>query len=174
MSESQLPQQSPFSEAPSADSPRPRTTPGRVLAPAIALLCLAAFNGLFALDALKNLVLGDSELEKIATDEEAPDELRNLVRRMNEGTAGKWIGMIIGLLFSVFIAVGGVMMLKMRMYPIALTGAICAVIPCATILGCCGVGQAVGIWAIVILAKPEVRGWFNQIPETVTDVISKR
>jgi hypothetical protein len=36
------------------------------------------------------------------------------------------------------------------------------------------VGQAVGIWAIVILANPEVRGWYEPIPETTVDGISNR
>jgi len=74
---------------------------------------------------------------------------------------------IIGLVFSVGIAVGGVMMVRMQMYPLALAGSIMAVIPCATVMGCCGVGQAVGIWAIVILANGEVQSWFKQAPHSI-------
>ena len=59
------------------------------------------------------------------------------------------------------LAVGGVVlfgsfqMLRRRSWPFALTAAILMVVPC---LGpCCPIGIPVGVWALVILLKPEVR-----------------
>ena len=144
----------------------PRATPGKVMAPAIALLCVAGFNGLYTLSQFKELILGRSraeqeQLEKIVNDENAPELMRNAVRRIIDGTPGKWFAALISLLFSIGIAGGGIATLRMQMFPLALAGAVMSVIPCATIMGCCGVGQGVGIWAIVVLANPEVRSWFR-------------
>ena len=44
-------------------------------------------------------------------------------------------------------------------YPLALTASILAIIPCLS--PCCLVGLPIGIWAIVVLSKPEVKAAFH-------------
>ena len=53
------------------------------------------------------------------------------------------------------VLLGAVMMLRQRSWPLSLAAAILISIPC---LGpCCPFGIPVGIWALVVLLRPEVR-----------------
>lgn len=54
---------------------------------------------------------------------------------------------------------GAIMMLQAKMRGLAVTGAILAMIPC---ISCCWpLGLGMGIWAMVVLNKPEVRSAFT-------------
>jgi hypothetical protein len=50
-------------------------------------------------------------------------------------------------------------MRKLDSYGLAMTASIVALIPC--ISPCCVVGLPIGIWALVILSKPEVKSAFH-------------
>lgn len=69
---------------------------------------------------------------------------------------------VMGLGVNGFIIYGGLQMKNLQNYTMALIAAIIAVIPCFSPCPCCFVGIAVGIWAIVILVKPEVKAAFAQ------------
>jgi hypothetical protein len=56
---------------------------------------------------------------------------------------------------------GGIRMRQLQSYGLAMTGGITAAIPCISCLGCCGVGQIVGIWAIVVLMNEQVKRAFT-------------
>jgi hypothetical protein len=64
-----------------------------------------------------------------------------------------WLGL------SVVVLIGGLQMLQLQRYTFCLCTAILAMLPC--ISPCCCIGLPAGIWALVILAKPEVRSAFN-------------
>jgi len=66
---------------------------------------------------------------------------------------------IIGIAVSGLILFGGIKMMKLENYGLAMTASIVAMIPC--ISPCCLVGLPIGIWAVVILSKPEVKGAFH-------------
>ena len=66
---------------------------------------------------------------------------------------------VIALLVSVFILVGGLKMRKLENYGLAMATSILAMIPC--ISPCCLIGLPVGIWAVVVLSKPEVKSAFR-------------
>jgi hypothetical protein len=68
---------------------------------------------------------------------------------------------VLGFLASFLPVVGGIRMLGLKSYSLAICGAICAMIPCVSITACCGVGEAIGIWALVILMNEEVRSAFR-------------
>jgi hypothetical protein len=55
---------------------------------------------------------------------------------------------------------GGMTMRSLNHYGLALTGAALAAVPCLSPVGCCGLGQIVGTWALVVLLRPEVRSAF--------------
>lgn len=57
--------------------------------------------------------------------------------------------------------IGGWRMWSLRNYGLALTGAIVTAIPCISCTACCGVGEGVGIWALVVLLNPDVRAAFR-------------
>jgi predicted Zn finger-like uncharacterized protein len=63
--------------------------------------------------------------------------------------ASFWGGLVIA---------GSICMLRLRVYPLAMTGAIVAMLPCT---GCCLVGLPLGIWALVVLQRPEVKNAFT-------------
>jgi hypothetical protein len=66
---------------------------------------------------------------------------------------------IVGIAVSVLILVGALRMQKLTNYGFAMTAAIIAMIPCFS--PCCLLGLPFGIWALVVLSKPEVKSQFN-------------
>ena len=66
---------------------------------------------------------------------------------------------VIAIGIGVFIWIGAQKMLALQSYGLCMAAAIVAMIPC--ISPCCLLGLPIGIWAIVILVKPEVKEAFN-------------
>jgi hypothetical protein len=56
---------------------------------------------------------------------------------------------------------GGWRMYSLRSYGLCVVGAVSAAIPCLSLSACCGVGEGVGLWALIVLMKPEVREAFR-------------
>jgi len=50
-------------------------------------------------------------------------------------------------------------MKKLENYGLAMTASILAMIPCLS--PCCLIGLPIGIWAVVVLSKPEVKSAFH-------------
>jgi hypothetical protein len=55
--------------------------------------------------------------------------------------------------------IGSLKMLKLRSYGFAMTAAILTLIPCSAC--CCPLNLAAGIWALVVLTKPEIKSAFQ-------------
>jgi hypothetical protein len=66
---------------------------------------------------------------------------------------------ILGVIMSVLVLYGALRMKKLSGYNWAMTAAILALIPC--IGPCCLAGIPIGIWALVVLSKPEVKDAFH-------------
>jgi len=66
---------------------------------------------------------------------------------------------IIAILMSVVILLGALKMKKLENYGLAMTASILAMIPCFS--PCCLIGLPIGIWAVVVLSKPEVKSAFH-------------
>jgi len=77
---------------------------------------------------------------------------------MFSGT-GAIIGSILGILSSVLVLFGGLKMKRLESYGLAMAASIIAMIPCVS--PCCLIGLPIGIWSVVILAKPEVKAAFH-------------
>jgi len=77
---------------------------------------------------------------------------------MFSGTAGI-VGGIMGIAVSFLILYGAMKMKKLESHGWAIAASILALAPC--ISPCCFVGLPVGIWALVVLAKPEVKAAFQ-------------
>src|SRR5262249_38637993 len=92
-----------------------------------------------------------------AATQDLPDAMT--MKHMSMGMAGG--GSLLGLLASGIMIVGGMRMRQCRSYALAMTASIVAIVPCITCAGCCGAGQGVGIWAVVVLLKPEVQALFR-------------
>jgi len=69
------------------------------------------------------------------------------------------VAAILGILSGVLILFGGIKMRKLESYGLAMTASIVAMIPCVS--PCCLIGLPIGIWSLVMLSKPEVKGAFH-------------
>jgi hypothetical protein len=65
----------------------------------------------------------------------------------------------IGLAISALILVGAMRMQKLTNHGMAMAAAIIAMIPCLS--PCCLLGIPFGIWALVVLSRPDVKSQFN-------------
>jgi len=66
---------------------------------------------------------------------------------------------VVGLIMAVVCLIGALKMMKLSSYGLALTSAILTMIPCGTC--CCLLNIGAGIWALVVLSKPEVKSAFH-------------
>jgi hypothetical protein len=76
-------------------------------------------------------------------------------------------GLMIGGIFSILAITGGVLIIlgalkmkKVESYNSAMAASIIAMIPCVS--PCCILGLPFGIWALVILSKPEIKTAFGR------------
>jgi len=79
---------------------------------------------------------------------EVPRELLSPTSPLNLAMYG------FGLLLSIGTILGGWSMLQRSSWPLALVGAICAILPC---MSCCCLSTPFGIWALIVLLRPEVK-----------------
>jgi hypothetical protein len=66
--------------------------------------------------------------------------------------------LIVGLCWGGLVIAGGISIIRRKIYPLAMTGSIVGMVPCNC---CCVLGLPIGIWALVVLAKPEVKDAFT-------------
>lgn len=156
------PYQSPDDHSHMGADGQPRKAPPNVKAPGIALIVVGVLNSIYA------IINGFANLTEDGGAEPVPPEFQD-----NEFMREFWVGMnepapVVGIVISVLMAVaavliivGGVKMMNMSSYPLAVIAAILSMVPCVTCLGCCGLGQAVGIWALVVLLNEDVRSGFQ-------------
>jgi hypothetical protein len=84
-----------------------------------------------------------------------PEEIKSQTMLFNWTFTGlSLLGSLLGLL-------AGIGMLRMRWFGLAVAGSIATAIPCVSCLGCCGVGEGIGIWSLVVLLAEEVRAAFH-------------
>jgi hypothetical protein len=68
----------------------------------------------------------------------------------------------LGLITTIILTLGGVRMMQLRSYGLCIFASITAMVPCISCTGCC-FGQVVGIWAIIVLLRPEVKFLFQRM-----------
>lgn len=77
------------------------------------------------------------------------------------GSQPVWVvvpGHILGLCLAALILTGGLKMRQLQSYGLAITASILAILPCGN---CCCIGLPLGIWALVVLNRPEVKDAFR-------------
>lgn len=123
----------------------------QVNGPAIGLMVVA---GLGALLQIASLILNLAGASFFAS------------RRMpQEAWANMFSGAIgvvssgIGIVVSGVILFGAIKMRKLENYGLAMAASIIAMVPCFS--PCCALGLPIGIWAVVVLSKPEVKSAFH-------------
>jgi hypothetical protein len=142
----------------------------RVKAPAVFLIVLGFLN---LLGACAELGLGmffrkmpdeafRRELwEKVDQEQKAELEQKGLTPEFIKGlyTDVFTYGGVVALVAGVFIVFGAARMLVLRSYGLAVVAAFVALVP--GLACCCGVSQAIGIWALVVLLNSDVRMAFH-------------
>ena len=126
----------------------------QVIGPAIGLIVTAVLGFVAAISGtLWNLLATGASFRQPGM----PPEMEHYVRVFS-GSAGV-IGGIVGIIVAGLILFGALKMKKCENYGWAMTASIVAMIPC--ISPCCLVGLPIGIWALVVLSKPEVKSAFH-------------
>ncbi|MBL8857647.1 MAG: hypothetical protein JNL28_03960 [Planctomycetes bacterium] len=131
----------------------------RVKGPAIALIVVGILG--IVVD-IMNLVASSMMPSIMRSLEMFNEEQLQQMESMGSGqTVMNLAGAVLVLAGSAFIIFGGMQMMKLRGWPIALVAAILAMIPCFSSCACL-LGIPAGIWAIIVLANPEVKAAFAQ------------
>ncbi len=125
--------------------------------PAIALMVTAGLGlafGLFNLTA-SLLYSGHEQLPPMPGVD--PDMIR-MIQKVAYGPVAVGVKLVfIGM--SVLILLGAIRMQRLSSYGLAMTAAVIALVPC--FFSCCGLGIPFGIWALMVLSKPEVKSQFH-------------
>ena len=124
----------------------------QVSGPAVGLIVTAILGFLLQATALAMNLLGVGM--GVLQGQAAPDAWVS----MFSGTLGV-IGSVLGIVVSGLILYGALKMKKLEKHGWAMTASVLALAPC--ISPCCLVGLPIGIWALVVLAKPEVKSAFH-------------
>jgi hypothetical protein len=123
----------------------------QVNGPAIGLIVTAVLGAVVQIISLIFNLAGASILARSRMPQEA-------VANMFSGTIGV-VSCIIAILLSGLIFFGAMKMKKLENYGLAMAASIIAMIPCFS--PCCLLGLPIGIWAVVVLSKPEVKSAFH-------------
>jgi hypothetical protein len=131
----------------------------QVKGPAVGLKVTAILNMVLALWGLVKLLFFRASIEQsYASIPQFNDPQIQHLLHLFYGPIGI-LENIFGLTVSIVILVGAVKMQSLRSYSFAFTAALLAVVPCLT--PCCFLGLPLGIWALVVLNKPEVKAQFK-------------
>lgn len=137
----------------------PARAAAMVKVPAMIILVMAVIGGLLTLAMLgaRNPLLDWLLNAGFPLDANA----RNAIQQARD--AGLGIADVLQALFGVaintLVAVGALKMQRLESWGLALTAAILTILPCGGC--CCLIGIPIGVWALVVLNKPEVKAAFR-------------
>jgi hypothetical protein len=149
----------PATPLPAAPTPFPvGTSPlpaqQQVSGPAVGLIVTGVLG---ILGAVAGLLMHLAGVGPSPADFNGPPELQRLMTWMS-GTAGA-VANLVSLAVSGVILYGGLKLQKLENYALCVVAIVLAMLPCVS--PCCCIGLPVGIWAFVILNRPEVRSQFR-------------
>lgn len=135
-----------------SDSAQTNLASALVNAPAIFLIVVNAANIIGSLVSLATGFSPDSMQGLQGLD----PQFQQLLQRLHQVNTPV---QIVTLLTSCFCLYGAISMMNLRQHALCVVAAVLTLLPCTGC--CCGLGLAAGIWALVVLAKPEVRDAFR-------------
>jgi hypothetical protein len=68
---------------------------------------------------------------------------------------------VLGVVTAILSIIAGVRMLALKSYGFSVFTSVLVAIPCISCSGCCGLGEGIGIWALVVLMNEEVKAAFR-------------
>jgi hypothetical protein len=128
----------------------------RVKGPAIALIITASLGiAYYAFSGIFTLLTGGAMFHQ-----QMPPNIPPQMRAFIEGMQGPMAGVVNLLVaaFNGFVLFGAIKMLKLQNHTLAVIACVAAMLPCGC---CCLFGLPFGIWALVVLNKPEVKSRFG-------------
>jgi hypothetical protein len=152
-----------------------RAVRGRVQAPAIALIIVGVVNlllgagaALFGLQAANTPeALVEQQLEV-----QQPGQLKQFKQMgwsvrdiLNFYLYGGIGGGALGLVTALLAILGGARMLALKSYGLAVFASVLVAIPFISCSACCGLGEGIGIWSVVVLMNEEVKAAFRQVAQ---------
>ena len=156
----QAPPAAPVAAPLAPDAGRARAL-SEVSGPAIGLIITGAigvaYSGFGILNRL--LIIGSGRAANIRAmhfQGETP-EVRRVIEMLS-GPSGVVINLV-DIAVGIFIIFAALKMKKLESHGMAVAGSILALIPCCS--PCCCIGIPLGIWALVVLTKAEVKGYFT-------------
>lgn len=130
----------------------------QVNTPAILLMVtggLGIVSGLFGL--VQSLMGRGAALPPELANNPDMAQFRGMIETLQ---SGGWVFNLMGLALCGLIFFGGLKMKNLENFGLAIAASIIAIIPCFS--GCCClIGMPAGIWALVVLNKPEVKAAFR-------------
>lgn len=152
----------PYQEAlPSQQQPRYdlEAAKTKVLIPGIALIAIGTI-GLILMGALAFFSV--VQIASGAANLDPPPEINEGAERFGfyVGSYGPIVLMVLNSFFQILIIVGGIAMVRAKGMGLAVTGAVLGIIPCVS-SSLCLFGIPFGIWAVVVLADPNVKRAFK-------------
>ncbi len=120
--------------------------------PAIGLIVTGALGIVFSLFSMVNGLLHRGE----PLPAETPEQMRAFLEATQRGGP---LFNLVPLALSAFVIFGALKMKNVQRFGIAMAAAIVAMIPCLS--PCCCIGLPIGIWALVVMNKPEVKSAFT-------------
>src|SRR5262249_61811974 len=101
------------------------------------------------------------EKEMRAKNPQQLDDLRRsniTVQQVMDGVFYTGVGSgAVAALCALLTVLGGVRMLALKSYGLAVTAAVITAVPCISPSACCLLGEGIGIWALAVLLSPDVR-----------------
>jgi hypothetical protein len=144
---------------------------GRVIPPAVGLIIVAVLNFLLGLYLVVNGVftstVSDEQFEKQMASFN-PSQKEQLEKAGWSVESIKKLSVVVcfglgGLaaFISLLTILGAIGMMTLKWYGLAVFVSVLAAIPFLSCMACCGLGEIVGIWALIVLLNPEVRAAFR-------------
>jgi len=139
---------------PPPGAPPPATNAAQMVqGPAIGLIVTAVVGGLWAIASLLMNVMGMGMASLDSMTQEY-----DWARYAFGGALGV-VGALIGLAIAGFLIWAALQMKALHGWTVSVVASVLAMVPC--ISPCCIVGIPIGIWALVVLMKPEVKAAFT-------------
>ncbi|WP_245918841.1 hypothetical protein [Melittangium boletus] len=130
-----------------------------VSAPAILLMVTAGLGILMALLSLLTSLAGGGNLTPEQLDQLREAGLEHLIPWVERSRSFGAFGNLLTLVLSGVTFFGALRMKDLRSFGLAMAASIIAIIPCFG--PCCCIGIPAGIWALVVINKPEVKAAFR-------------
>jgi len=134
----------------------------RLKGPAIGLLIVGVLGVLLGLWGILSSLLGIGGNAQMLQEMERNGQQVPEFAKYMLGAGGSVVGVllnIVGIGCSALVFYGGLQMQKLQAFNLAMAASVVAMIPCLS--PCCCIGIPIGIWALIVLNKPDVRAAFS-------------